>query len=322
MAKYFDKKRIVVTGGAGFLGSHLCDKLIAEEQDVLCIDNFFTGTKDNILHLMGEPRFELMRHDITFPIFIEVDEIYNLACPASPIHYQFDPVQTTKTSVHGIINMLGLAKRVKARLLQASTSEVYGDPEVHPQPESYMGRVNTIGPRACYDEGKRCAETLMFDYYRQYNLDIKIARIFNTYGPRMHPNDGRVVSNFIVQALQGEPITIYGDGSQTRSFCYVTDLIDGLQALMQSRDGFTGPMNLGNPDEFTMLELAEQILSKTNSKSKLVFEDLPQDDPVRRQPDIQLAKSEVNWTPKVSLDEGLGPTIEYFDKRLSGSTSS
>jgi UDP-glucuronate decarboxylase len=263
-----------------------------------------------------------MRHDITFPLFIEVDEIYNLACPASPIHYQFDPVQTTKTSVHGIINMLGLAKRVKARLLQASTSEVYGDPEVHPQPESYMGRVNTIGPRACYDEGKRCAETLMFDYYRQYNLDIKIARIFNTYGPRMHPNDGRVVSNFIVQALEGEPITIYGDGSQTRSFCYVTDLIDGLQALMQSRDGFTGPMNLGNPDEFTMLELAEQILSKTNSKSKIVFEDLPQDDPVRRQPDIQLAKSEISWTPKVSLDEGLVPTIEYFDKRLSGSTSS
>jgi UDP-glucuronate decarboxylase len=322
MAKYFDKKRIVVTGGAGFLGSHLCDKLLAEEQDVLCIDNFFTGTKDNILHLMGDPRFELMRHDITFPIFIEVDEIYNLACPASPVHYQFDPVQTTKTSVHGIINMLGLAKRVQARILQASTSEVYGDPEVHPQTESYMGRVNTIGPRACYDEGKRCAETLMFDYYRQYNLDIKIARIFNTYGPRMHPNDGRVVSNFIVQALEGKPITIYGDGSQTRSFCYVTDLIDGLQALMESRDGFTGPMNLGNPDEFTMLELAEKILLKTNSKSKLIFEDLPQDDPVRRQPDIQLAKSEVNWTPKVSLDEGLDPTIEYFDKRLSGNTSS
>lgn len=318
MAKYYDKKRIVITGGAGFLGSHLCDKLIAEDQDVLCIDNFFTGTKDNILHLMGEPRFELMRHDITFPLFIEVDQIYNLACPASPVHYQFDPVQTTKTSVHGIINMLGLAKRVKARLLQASTSEVYGDPEVHPQPESYLGRVNPIGPRACYDEGKRCAETLMFDYYRQYKLDIKIARIFNTYGPRMHPDDGRVVSNFIVQALENKPITIYGDGSQTRSFCYVTDLIDGLQALMESRDGFTGPMNLGNPEEFTILELAEKVLNKTNSKSEIIFEDLPQDDPVRRQPDIQLAKSELDWTPEVTLEDGLDPTIEYFEERLSG----
>jgi UDP-glucuronate decarboxylase len=322
MAAYYDKKRIVVTGGAGFLGSHLCEKLLAEDQDVLCIDNFFTGTKDNILHLIGEPRFELMRHDITFPVFIEVDQIYNLACPASPIHYQFDPVQTTKTSVHGVINMLGLAKRVQARLLQASTSEVYGDPEEHPQKETYLGRVNTIGPRACYDEGKRCAETLMFDYHRQYSLDIKVARIFNTYGPRMHPNDGRVVSNFIVQALEGKPITIYGDGSQTRSFCYVTDLIDGLHALMESRDGFTGPMNLGNPDEFTMLELAEKVLQKTNSKSEIVFEELPQDDPVRRQPDIELAKSEISWTPKVTLDEGLDPTIEYFDERLSGRTAS
>ena len=322
MAKYFDKKRIAVTGGAGFLGSHLCDKLLAEDQDVLCIDNFFTGTKDNILHLMGQPRFELLRHDITFPVFIEVDEIYNMACPASPIHYQYDPVQTTKTSVHGVINMLGLAKRVEARLLQASTSEVYGDPEVHPQSESYLGRVNPIGPRACYDEGKRCAETLMFDYHRQYNLDIKVARIFNTYGPRMHPNDGRVVSNFIVQALQGKPITIYGDGSQTRSFCYVTDLIDGLQALMESRDGFTGPVNLGNPDEFTILELAEKVREKTNSKSEIIFEDLPQDDPVRRQPDIRLANKELDWQPTVSLDEGLGPTIEYFDQRLAGVAAS
>lgn len=317
MSNHYDKKRIVVTGGAGFLGSHLCDRLIAEDRDVLCMDNFFTGTKDNILHLMGEPRFELVRHDITFPIYIEVDEIYNMACPASPIHYQFDPVQTTKTSVHGMINMLGLAKRVGARLLQASTSEVYGDPEIHPQKESYLGRVNPIGPRACYDEGKRCAETLMFDYYRQYDLDIKVARIFNTYGPRMHPNDGRVVSNFIVQALEGKPITIYGDGSQTRSFCYVTDLIDGLRALMGSRDGFTGPVNLGNPDEFTILELAETVREKTNSKSEIIFEELPQDDPVRRQPDIELAQGELDWTPKVRLDEGLDPTIEYFDERLS-----
>lgn len=318
MAKYYDTKRIAVTGGAGFLGSHLCEKLLADEQDVLCVDNFFTGTKKNILNLMGNPRFELLRHDITFPIFIEVDEIYNLACPASPIHYQFDPVQTTKTSVHGIINMLGLAKRVQARILQASTSEVYGDPEVHPQTESYLGRVNPIGPRACYDEGKRCAETLMFDYHRQYQLDIKIARIFNTYGPRMHPNDGRVVSNFIVQALQNEPITIYGDGTQTRSFCYVTDLIEGLVALMRSQDGFTGPVNLGNPDEFTMAELAEKVRAKTNSKSEIIFKELPQDDPTRRQPDISLAKRELNWTPTVSLDEGLSPTIEYFDECLSG----
>jgi len=317
MAGYFDKKRIAVTGGAGFLGSHLCEKLIAEDHDVLCIDNFFTGAKDNILGLVGEPRFELMRHDITFPVYIEVDEIYNLACPASPIHYQFDPVQTTKTSVHGIINMLGLAKRVQARILQASTSEVYGDPEVHPQPESYLGRVNPIGPRACYDEGKRCAETLLFDYHRQFALDIKIARIFNTYGPRMHPNDGRVVSNFIVQALQNEPITIYGDGRQTRSFCYVTDLIDGLVALMESKQGFTGPVNLGNPNEFTIAELAEKVRQKTNSKSEILFKALPQDDPVRRQPDISLAKRELDWQPTVSLDEGLDPTIAYFDARLS-----
>jgi len=317
MAKYFDTKRIAVTGGGGFLGSHLCEKLIAEDHDVLCIDNFFTGTKDNILNLMSEPRFELLRHDITFPVFIEVDEIYNLACPASPVHYQFDPVQTTKTSVHGIINMLGLAKRVQARILQASTSEVYGDPEVHPQTESYLGRVNPIGPRACYDEGKRCAETLLFDYHRQYQLDIKIARIFNTYGPRMHPDDGRVVSNFIVQALRNEPITIYGDGSQTRSFCYVTDLIEGLMALMGSQDGFTGPVNLGNPDEFTIAELAEKVRQKTNSRSEIIFKDLPQDDPTRRQPDISLASKELDWTPTVSLDDGLNPTIEYFDERLS-----
>lgn len=317
MASYFDKKRIAVTGGAGFLGSHLCERLIAADHDVLCIDNFFTGTKDNILHLVNEPRFELLRHDITFPIYVEVDEIYNLACPASPIHYQFDPVQTTKTSVHGVINMLGLAKRVQARILQASTSEVYGDPEVHPQPESYLGRVNPIGPRACYDEGKRCAETLMFDYNRQYQLDIKIARIFNTYGPRMHPNDGRVVSNFIVQALQNSPITIYGDGNQTRSFCYVTDLIDGFIALMESKEGFTGPVNLGNPNEFTISELAEKILEKTNSKSEIIYKDLPQDDPTRRQPDISLAKREFDWSPQISLDDGLGPTIEYFDERLS-----
>jgi len=317
MASYIDTKRVAVTGGAGFLGSHLCEKLLVEGHDVLCIDNFFTGTKDNILNLIGEPKFELLRHDITFPIFIEVDEIYNLACPASPIHYQFDPVQTTKTSVHGVINMLGLAKRVHARILQASTSEVYGDPEVHPQTESYWGRVNPIGPRACYDEGKRCAETLLFDYHRQYQLEIKVARIFNTYGPRMHPNDGRVVSNFIVQALQNQPITIYGDGSQTRSFCYVTDLIDGLVSLMRTEKSFTGPVNLGNPDEFTILELAEKVQQKTNSTSKIVFKDLPQDDPTQRQPDIGLAKKVLDWTPKVSLDEGLTPTIDFFHKCLS-----
>jgi UDP-glucuronate decarboxylase len=313
----FDTRRVAVTGGAGFLGSHLCDKLIADNCDVLCIDNFFTGSKDNIRQLFHEPRFELLRHDITFPVYVEVDDIYNLACPASPVHYQFDPVQTTKTSVHGVINMLGLAKRTQARLLQASTSEVYGDPEMHPQPESYWGRVNPIGPRACYDEGKRCAETLMFDYYRQYQLEIKVARIFNTYGPRMHPNDGRVVSNLIVQALQNESITIYGDGSQTRSFCYVTDLIDGLVALMHTGRSFTGPVNLGSQDEFTILELAEKIQEKTNSKSKLLFKKLPEDDPAQRQPDIALAKRELNWKPTVSLDVGLTRTIEYFDKRLS-----
>ena len=317
MAGSFDTKRVAVTGGAGFLGSHLCEKLLAEGHDVLCLDNFFTGTKDNILHLIGEPRFELVRHDITFPIYIEVDEIYNLACPASPVHYQYDPVQTTKTSVHGVINMLGLAKRVRARILQASTSEVYGDPEVHPQTEAYWGRVNPIGPRACYDEGKRCAETLFFDYHRQYKLEIKVARIFNTYGPRMHPNDGRVVSNFVVQALRNEPITIYGDGTQTRSFRYATDLVDGLVALMRTAKDFTGPVNLGNPNEFTIMELAEKVREKTNSASKLVFKELPQDDPTQRQPDIGLAKRVLDWTPKVSLDEGLTPTIEYFNRRLS-----
>lgn len=318
VAMSFDRKRVAITGGAGFLGSHLCEKLLAAGRDVLCIDNFFTGSKDNIRHLLREPNFELLRHDITFPIYIEVDEIYNLACPASPIYYQYDPVQTTKTSVHGVINMLGLTKRVRARILQASTSEVYGDPEIHPQSEGYWGRVNPIGPRACYDEGKRCAETLFFDYYRQYKLDIKVARIFNTYGPRMHPNDGRVVSNFIVQALQNKPITIYGDGSQTRSFCYVTDLIDGLVALMGSANGFTGPVNLGNPDEFTIAELAEKVRLKTNSRSKVVLAEQPQDDPMQRRPNIGLAEEKLGWTPKVSLDEGLDSTIEYFDQHLAG----
>lgn len=318
VAMSFDRKRVAITGGAGFLGSHLCEKSLAAGHDVLCIDNFFTGSKDNIRHLLREPNFELLRHDITFPIFIEVDEIYNLACPASPIYYQYDPVQTTKTSVHGVINMLGLTKRVRARILQASTSEVYGDPEMHPQPEDYWGRVNPIGPRACYDEGKRCAETLFFDYYRQYKLDIKVARIFNTYGPRMHPNDGRVVSNFIVQALQNKPITIYGNGSQTRSFCYVTDLIDGLVALMDSANGFTGPVNLGNPDEFTIAELAEKVRLKTNSRSQVVLAEQPQDDPMQRRPDIGLAEEKLGWTPKVSLDEGLDSTIEYFDQHLAG----
>jgi UDP-glucuronate decarboxylase len=314
----FDRKRVAITGGAGFLGSHLCEKLLAAGQDVLCIDNFFTGSRDNIRHLLREPNFELLRHDITFPIFIEVDEIYNLACPASPVYYQYDPVQTTKTSVHGVINMLGLTKRVRARILQASTSEVYGDPEMHPQSEDYWGRVNPIGPRACYDEGKRCAETLFFDYYRQYKLDIKVARIFNTYGPRMHPNDGRVVSNFIVQALQNKPITIYGDGSQTRSFCYVTDLIDALVALMDSANGFTGPVNLGNPDEFTIAELAEKVRLKTNSRSQVVLVEQPQDDPMQRRPNISLAEEKLGWTPKVTLDEGLDSTIEYFDQYLAG----
>jgi len=312
MRSYDSRRRILVTGGAGFLGSHLCERLIAEGHSVLCVDNFFTGMKDNVAHLMPNPHFELMRHDVTFPLYVEVDEIYNLACPASPIHYQYDPVQTTKTSVHGAINMLGLAKRVKATILQASTSEVYGDPQVHPQIESYWGHVNPIGFRSCYDEGKRCAETLFFDYRRQYGLRIKVARIFNTYGPRMHPNDGRVVSNFIMQALKGEAITIYGEGTQTRSFCYVDDLIDGLVGLMRTPDDFTGPVNLGNPDEFTIRELAEKVIALTQSSSTLEFKPLPSDDPVQRQPDITLARSALTWRPSVRLEEGLLKTIEYF----------
>lgn len=303
---------VLVTGGAGFLGSHLCDRLIEKGHEVLCVDNLFTGSRQNITHLMGHPQFEFMRHDVTFPLYVEVDKIYNLACPASPIHYQYDPVQTTKTSVHGAINMLGLAKRVKARILQASTSEVYGDPEIHPQTESYWGRVNPIGPRSCYDEGKRCAETLFFDYYRQHRLDIKVVRIFNTYGPRMHPNDGRVVSNFVVQALHGRDITIYGDGQQTRSFCYVDDLIDGLLLMMESGSDFVGPVNIGNPEEFTMLELAEIVLRLTNSHSKILFKPLPMDDPKQRQPDITLASKSLGWRPKVSLQDGLKETIHYF----------
>jgi UDP-glucuronate decarboxylase len=308
--------RILITGGAGFLGSHLCDRLIAAGNDILCVDNFYTGSKDNVRGLLEHPHFELMRHDVTFPLYVEVDQIYNLACPASPVHYQFDPVQTTKTSVHGAINMLGLAKRVKARILQASTSEVYGDPEVHPQPEEYWGRVNTIGIRSCYDEGKRCAETLFFDYWRQHQLQIKVMRIFNTYGPRMHPNDGRVVSNFIVQAIKGEPITIYGDGSQTRSFCYVDDLIEGMIRLMASPAEITGPVNIGNPGEFTMIELAELILKLVGGSSKITFKPLPQDDPKQRQPDISLAKSKLAWQPTVALEDGLKETIAYFRKRL------
>jgi len=308
------KKSILVTGGAGFLGSHLCDKLIEEGHEVVCVDNFFTGHKENIEHLLDNPYFELVRHDVTFPLYIEIDEIYNLACPASPIHYQFDPIQTTKTSVVGAINMLGLAKRTKAKILQASTSEVYGDPDINPQPETYKGVVNSIGPRACYDEGKRCAETLFFDYHRIYNMKIKVMRIFNTYGPRMDPNDGRVVSNFIVQSLKGQEITIFGDGKQTRSFCYVDDLIDGMVKLMNSRDDFTGPVNVGNPGEFTMLELAEKVIEITNSKSKLKFMPLPQDDPMQRQPDITLAKKELGWVPKIKLEDGLVKTIEYFKK--------
>lgn len=311
------KRKILVTGGAGFLGSHLCDRLVKEGHDVLCVDNFFTGSKANIAHLIGNPYFEVMRHDVTFPLYVEVDQIYNLACPASPVHYQFDPVQTTKTSVHGAINMLGLAKRVKARILQASTSEIYGDPEVHPQTESYWGRVNTIGIRSCYDEGKRCAETLFFDYHRQHNLEIKVMRIFNTYGPRMHPKDGRVVSNFIVQALKGEDITMYGNGQQTRSFCYVDDLIEGMLRLMESRPAFTGPVNIGNPGEFTMLKLAENVLGLVGGKSKITFHPLPADDPKQRQPDITLAKSELNWEPEVCLEDGLKETIAYFRKLLS-----
>jgi len=305
-------QRILVTGGAGFLGSHLCERLLADGAEVLCVDNFYTGRRQNVAHILGHPRFELIRHDVTFPLYIEVDAIYNLACPASPIHYQFDPVQTTKTSVHGAINMLGLAKRVKAKILQASTSEVYGDPEMHPQREEYWGRVNPIGSRSCYDEGKRCAETLFFDYHRQHKLKIKVARIFNTYGPRMHPNDGRVVSNFIVQALRGEDITIYGDGSQTRSFCYVDDLIEALTRLMATEDGFTGPVNIGNPGEFTILELAEQVIRLTRSKSKLAFRPLPGDDPRQRQPDIGLAQKHLGWQPKIPLEDGLRRTIEYF----------
>lgn len=307
-----NRKRVLVTGGAGFLGSHLCERLLQHGHDVLCVDNFYSGTKDNVAHLLDNPHFELMRHDVTFPLYIEVDEIYNLACPASPIHYQRDPVQTTKTSVHGAINMLGLAKRTKARIFQASTSEVYGDPEIHPQPEGYWGRVNPIGIRSCYDEGKRCAETLFFDYWRQHGLEIKVVRIFNTYGPRMHPNDGRVVSNFIVQALRGEDITIYGDGSQTRSFCYVDDMIEGFVRMMASPANMTGPVNIGNPGEFTIRELAETVLEMVGSRSRLVMKPLPQDDPMQRQPDIAVARTALNWTPKVQLEEGLTKTIDYF----------
>ena len=307
-------KKILVTGGAGFLGSHLCESLLQKGHDVLCVDNYFTGSKDNILHLMANPKFEVMRHDVTFPLYVEVDEIYNLACPASPVHYQFDPVQTTKTSVHGAINMLGLAKRVKARILQASTSEVYGDPEIHPQTEDYWGKVNPIGIRSCYDEGKRCAETLFFDYWRQHQLEIKVVRIFNTYGPRMHPQDGRVVSNFIMQALRGENITIYGDGQQTRSFCYVDDLVQAMIKMMESRSDFTGPVNIGNPEEFSMLQLADLVIKMTGSKSKLVFEPLPQDDPRQRRPDISLAKKELSWQPTIKLQAGLEKTISYFSQ--------
>jgi UDP-glucuronate decarboxylase len=311
-------KRILVTGGAGFLGSHLCERLIDAGHDVLCVDNYFTGRRDNVAHLIGNPRFEIMRHDVTFPLYVEVDEIYNLACPASPVHYQHDPVQTTKTSVHGAINMLGLAKRLRAKILQASTSEVYGDPVVHPQTEDYWGNVNPIGFRSCYDEGKRCAETLFFDYHRQHRLRIKVARIFNTYGPRMHPEDGRVVSNFIMQALGGEPITIYGEGTQTRSFCFVSDLIEGLMRLMGTGDEITGPMNIGNPVEMTIRELAEAVIDLTGSKSKLVFEPLPSDDPVQRKPDIGFARKALDWEPKVELRDGLVETIAYFDKLRSG----
>ncbi|WP_303850651.1 UDP-glucuronic acid decarboxylase family protein [Seleniivibrio woodruffii] len=309
-------KRILVTGGSGFLGSHLCDRLLKDGHEVLCVDNFFTGRRDNVKHLLDNKNFEILRHDITFPLYVEVDEIYNLACPASPVHYQFDPVQTTKTSVMGAINMLGLAKRLKIRIFQASTSEVYGDPEVHPQPESYRGAVNPIGIRACYDEGKRCAETLFFDYNRQHGVDIKVVRIFNTYGPRMHPNDGRVVSNFIVQALKNEDITIYGTGSQTRSFCYCEDLIEGFIRMMGSRKGLTGPINLGNPGEFTILQLAQKVIDMIGSRSRLVFRPLPQDDPMQRKPDITLAKAELGWEPKIQLEEGLKHTINYFDDLL------
>jgi UDP-glucuronate decarboxylase len=311
------RKRVLVTGGAGFLGSHLCERLLAEGHSVLCVDNYFTGTRDNILGMVGNPLFEALRHDVTFPLYVEVDEIYNLACPASPIHYQFDPVQTTKTSVHGAINMLGLAKRVKAKIFQSSTSEVYGDPTEHPQTESYRGNVNPIGPRACYDEGKRCAETLFFDYHRQHKLRIKVARIFNTYGPRMHPNDGRVVSNFVIQALKGQPITLYGDGSQTRAFCFVSDLIEGFLRLMATDDTVTGPVNLGNPVEISVRTLAERVIQLTGSRSQLVFKPLPQDDPRQRCPDITLAKRVLDWQPTIALDDGLAATIAYF-RRLLG----
>jgi len=310
-------KKILITGGAGFIGSHLCERLLSDGNDVLCVDNYFTGVKDNIVQLLDNSRFEVMRHDVTFPLYVEVDEIYNLACPASPVHYQHDPVQTTKTSVHGAINMLGLAKRLRAKVFQASTSEVYGDPEVHPQPESYWGNTNPIGLRACYDEGKRCAETLFFDYWRQHGLRVKVARIFNTYGPRMHPNDGRVVSNFIVQALRGEDITVYGDGSQTRSFCYVDDLIEAFVRIMETEDEFVGPINIGNPGEFTILELAEKVIAMTGSDSNIINMPLPKDDPTQRQPDISLAGEKIDWEPRVALDQGLEKTVAYFDKLLS-----
>ena len=315
--KNISNKRILITGGAGFLGSHLCERLLNERHEVLCVDNFFTGAKSNIAHLMANPYFEVLRHDITFPLYVEVDEIYNLACPASPIHYQFDPVQTIKTAVHGAINMLGLAKRLKIKILQASTSEVYGDPTVHPQPETYWGNVNPIGLRSCYDEGKRCAETLFFDYHRQHKIKIKVARIFNTYGPRMHPNDGRVVSNFIMQALRGEDLTVFGDGNQTRSFCNVDDMIDGLIKFMNSPGDFIGPVNFGNPKEFSILELANKVIELTGSKSKIVFRPLPPDDPIQRKPDISLARERLNWEPKIPLEEGLKETIAYFERLIS-----
>jgi UDP-glucuronate decarboxylase len=315
------RKRVLVTGGAGFLGSHLCERLLVDGFDVLCVDNYFTGTKDHIAHLLGHPHFEMLRHDVTFPLYVEVDEIFNLACPASPVHYQFDPVQTTKTSVHGAINMLGLAKRVKAKIFQASTSEVYGDPVVHPQTEEYRGNVNPIGPRACYDEGKRCAETLFFDYHRQHKLNIRVARIFNTYGPRMHPNDGRVVSNFVIQALKGEPITVFGDGKQTRAFCYVDDLIEGFIRLMAAPNDVSGPINLGNPHEFTIAELAELVIDLTGAKSKVVYRPLPVDDPMQRCPDISKARALLGWEPKVPLREGLQLTIAYFDALLRGKSA-
>ena len=313
--------KILITGGAGFIGSHLCERLLNDGNDVLCVDNYYTGAKSNIVHLLDNYQFELMRHDVTFPLYVEVDQIYNMACPASPIHYQYDPVQTTKTSVHGAINMLGLAKRVNARILQASTSEVYGDPTQHPQTESYWGNVNTIGPRSCYDEGKRCAETLFFDYFRQHNLEIKVGRIFNTYGPRMRPDDGRVISNFIVQALTEKDITVYGKGDQTRSFCYVDDLVEGILRLMKTEKGVTGPMNLGNPIEYTILEIAEIVIDQIGSKSKIIFEPLPEDDPKQRQPDISFAKAELNWEPKTQLKEGLDKTIQYFDQTLSNNVN-